>query len=198
MKYTITCFLTLISFIAWSQQDTGTHLNPVMHASYQRYSTTATVAVGLIDNYRQNYSLPSGFQKSNTSGFAPFSAKLEYGFYKHISAAVMVGYDAFIYNFKQDYIGNNGPFTRYETSTARIWSGGLAAFYHFNNYVHIRQLDPFIGAGLYLNNIRYSAFPQGDSTLTKYDHTVTPYLKAGFRYYISDKFSVSGDVGYDK
>jgi len=170
------------------------HWKPV----YKKHSTTATLSVGFVDDYRQNYTLPVGFQKSNTSGFAPIYGKLEYGFFDHISVAVTASYDAFVYNFKQDYTGNNGPFVRYRSNNTRIISGGLTAFYHLDKTFHVNNLDPFVGIGLALNNIRYRALPQGDSTLTKFDHTVTPYLKAGARYFINDNFNLFGDIGYDK
>ena len=148
--------------------------------------------------YRYNYSVPSGFAKGNTSGFVPVYLKFEYGFTSNISLAATMGYDAFIYNFKQNYIGNNGPFTRYKTNNTRIFSGGITAFYHIGRFIPIKHLDPFIGIGISLNNIRYGSFPQGDSTVIKLDHTVTPYLKAGTRYYISNKFSLFADFGYDQ
>ncbi len=198
MRYVFTCLLAFTSFLAIGRGDsTATHSFTGRNA-YERYSTIATVSVGFIDGYRNNYSLPAGFYKGNTSGAAPFYGRLEYGAYEHISIGLLLGYDAFLYNFKQEYTGNNGPFIRYRTNNVRIFSGGVAAFYHLGRFIHIARLDPFIGLGLSLNNIRYSAYPQGDSTMIKTDHTVTPYLKVGARYYISDKFSLYGDAGYDK
>jgi hypothetical protein len=196
MRKCLTIIFTLISFCSLAQQDTST--NFAKHATYERHSIIACISVGFIDAYRQSFPLASGFEKSNTSGFAPVYAKLEYAFSNSVSLAAAFGYDAFLYNFKQDYTGNNGPFTRYLSNNTRILSGGLIAFYHLGKVIPVKHLDPFIGVGLSLNNIRYGAFPQGDSTLTKFDHTVTPYLKVGARYYISSVYSIFGDVGYDQ
>ncbi|MCD6010250.1 MAG: hypothetical protein K0Q79_112 [Flavipsychrobacter sp.] len=168
------------------------------HSAYQRYTTIATISAGIADGYRNDYTMPAGFRKQNTSGAMPFYGKLEYGLYNHISIAAIFAYDAFQYNFQQEYMGYKGVFTRYRTNRVRIVSGGVAAYYHLDKYIRISRLYPFVGVGLSLNNIRYSAMPQGDSTVTEIEHTVTPYLKVGARYYISDKFSIFGDVGYDK
>lgn len=168
------------------------------HSAYQRHTTIATLSAGIADGYRSGYAMPTGFRKQTASGMMPFYGKLEYGLYNHISIAAIFAYDAFQYNFQQEYTGYLGVFTRYRTNKVRIFSGGIAAYYHLDKYIHISRLDPFVGVGLSLNNIRYSAYPQGDSTLTKFEHTVTPYLKAGARYYISDQFSIFGEVGYDK
>ncbi len=195
MKIYFTFLLVLISIACWSQTDT---LASARHTTYERHSTMATASLGFVDFYRQYYTLPKAFSKTNTAGFVPVYLKLEYGLWKNISLAATMSYDAFTYNFKQGYIGNNGPFTRYRSDNARIISGGVTAFYHLGRFVSVRHLDPFVGVGISINNIRYSAYPQGDSTLTKYDHTVTPYLKAGARYYISSRFSLFGDVGYDQ
>ena len=198
MKLYFTLLLSLMSFSILAQRDTTSQKVHKMHATFFRNSVTATASIGFIDNNRQNYSLPAGFSKGGISGFAPFFAKVEYGLTRNISLGATFCYDAFIYNNLQDYTGNNGPFTRYRTNNTRILNGGITAFYHFGKILHSRQVDPFIGAGLSLNNIRYHAYPQGDSTAIKINHTVTPYIKAGARYYITDQFSLFGDAGYDK
>jgi hypothetical protein len=201
MKHFLSLLFILFTLAGYSQQETPAPTPTVKKAwksSYKQHTTTATLSVGFVDGYRQDYTLPVGFKKSNTSGFAPVYGKLEYAFFKHVSVAATIGYDAFVYNFKQEYTGNSGAFTRYKTNNTRIFSGGVTGFYHLDKYIHVNNFDPFIGIGLALNNIRYQAFPQGDSTLTKIDHTVTPYIKAGARYYITDKFNLFGDIGYDK
>ena len=198
MRPYFTILFILCSATLWAQQDTTAHATPKWHHVYERYSIIPTVSIGFIDGYRNNYSLPSGFEKNNTSGFAPILVKLEYGVGKNISIAATFGYDAFIYNFSQEYEGNNGSFVRYKTDDFRSFSGGIAAFYHLHKFIPVNHLDPFIGFGLSLNNIRYSAYPSGDSTAIKLDHTVTPYIKVGARYYVSDRFSLFGDLGYDK
>lgn len=199
MKVYFTVLFSLLATAIWAQQDTAAKINTrSVHPPYLRNSVIATISLGFIDNNRQQYSLPSGFSKGDVSGFVPFFAKLEYGLTKDISLGATFCYDAFVYNNLQDYTGNNGPFTRYKTNNTRIASGGLTAFYHFGKALHSRSFDPFIGVGISLNNIRYHAYPQGDSTAIKFDHTITPYLKAGARYFISDQFSIFGDAGYDK
>ena len=198
MKILFATILAFAGFSACAQQDTANHSPAERHDTYERHSIMPTVCLGFIDGYRNNYSLPSGFEKNNTSGFAPVLVKLEYGLSKHISLAATFGYDAFIYNFSQLYQGNNGPFVRYKTDVFRSFSGGLTGFYHLGDVIRVNNLDPFAGVGIELNNIRYSAYPTGDSTAIKFNHTATFYLKIGARYYISNRFSVFADAGYDK
>jgi hypothetical protein len=199
MKYFFTLLFIMSSAPGWSQEASKVSTKTPWHSFYAHRSLTATMSLGFIDGYRQNYIVPRGYEKDNTSGFVPFYAKLEYGIGKHISLGATFAYDAFVYNLKQDFMGNNGPFARYKPNKTRIFSGGLTAFYHLDRHIHIRNLDPFIGLGLSLNNIRYSAYPQADSTTKiRIDHTVTPYVKAGARYYITNQVSLFGDVGYDK
>lgn len=198
MKIYFTILCTLLSAALWAQQDTTVKKEQHTHPFYYRNALTATMALGFSDNNRSTYTVPAGFSKGGISGFLPFFARLEYGLTSQISIGASFCYDAFVYNNLQEYTGNNGPFTRYRTNNTRILSGGLDAFYHLGYLFHVSRLDPFVGAGLSLNNIRYHAYPQGDSTAVKYDHTLTPYLKAGARYYISDQFSICADAGYDK
>jgi hypothetical protein len=196
MRKCFTILFTLVSISLYARPDTAS--NAAKYTTYERHSVIASVSLGFADFYRQYYSLAPGFEKSNTSGFAPVYFKIEYALSNTFSLAASFGYDAFLSNFKQDYVGNNGPFTRYIANNTRILSGGLVAYYHLGKVIKVKHLDPFVGVGLSLNNIRYGAYPQGDSTLTKFDHTVTPYLKAGARYYISSIYSIFGDVGYDQ
>jgi hypothetical protein len=187
-------------FSCWSfaQQAPAADARPARHDSYRPNTLLTDLSFGIADPYRNNYSLPSGFSKNSTTGFAPVYAKLEYGFWKHISVAATFGYDDLRYNFSQLYTGFNDTIKRYKTDNLRIFSAGVTAFYHLGRFINVKRLDPFAGVGLSLNNIRYNAFPQGDSLVVKTDHTVTPYLKAGVRYYISDRIGLYGDVGYDK
>lgn len=190
--------LFILASIACKAQNDTANADYGKHAPYERHSVIISASLGFIDNYRQAYTLPTGFQKGNTSGFVPFNVKLEYGLGRHISIAATMGYDAFLYNYKQDYTGNNGPFTRSMKDNTRILSGGVTGFYHLDKQIHIKHLDPFVGFGLSLSNIRYGSYPQGDSTVTKINHEITPYLKAGARYYITSAFSIFADAGYEK
>jgi outer membrane protein W len=198
MKNYLTILFTLVSVAAWAQQDTGAKKTQPLLATYLRHTTIATISLGFIDDNRRSYDLPTGFSKGNVSGFIPFFAKIEYGLTDNISLGATFGYDVFVYNLLQNYNGNNGAFNRYKTNNTRILSAGITGFYHLGKALHSKHFDPFIGLGISLNNIRYRAYPEGDSTAIKFDHTVTPYLKAGARYFISDKFSIFGDAGYDK
>jgi len=200
MRYFTFLFIGLLSFCSSAsraQQDTAS--KPlVSHHVYELHTLMPTVCIGFIDGYRNSYSLPAGFVKNNTSGFAPLIFKLEYGFGHDISLAATMTYDAFNYNFAQQYQGYNGTFVRYRTDDFKLLSGGVTAFYHLRKVIRVNRLDPFAGVGLSLNNIRYSAYPSGDTFAIKVNHTVTPYLKVGARYYISDAFSIYADLGYDK
>ena len=198
MKIYFAFLLTLMSFAAIARQDSVVHKPVMQHPTYLHNTITATVAVGFIDWYRHYYTLPPAFRESNTTGFSPFYGKIEYGTGNRISIAACFAYDAFVNNFNQVYQGYNGPILRYKTNNTRIFGGGLTAYYHFGKMAAGKRLDPFIGVGLSLNNIRYGAFPEGDSTSIKLEHTISPVLRAGARYYITDVFSVYGDIGFDK
>jgi hypothetical protein len=199
MKSFFVPLIMLLSFPANAQENTAAINKKVKHDTYKTHSVLATVSFGAIDPYRQGYSLPAGFEKNSTTGFPPVYAKLEYGFWKHTSIAATFGYDAVVYNFNQLYQGfNSETIKRYRTDDLRIFSGGVTAFYHLGQYLGIKRLDPFVGIGASLSNIRYNAFPQGDSLVVKTDHIVAPYFKAGARYYLSNTWNLFGDIGYDK
>jgi hypothetical protein len=193
-------FCTLLAQGAWAQHDSAAHkkIAGLTHATYIRHAVTVTGAIGFADDNRTSYTLPPGFSKGVVSGFAPLFARVEYGLTDNISLGASLCYDAFEYNNLQNYNGNNGPFNRYKTNNTRIASGGLAAFYHLGGLINCRRIDPFAGIGLELNNLRYKAYPQGDTTAIRTDHTVTLYLKAGVRCYLTDQFSLYADAGYDK
>ncbi|MES2701802.1 MAG: hypothetical protein V4649_04140 [Bacteroidota bacterium] len=181
-------------------QDTVRNELPAMCASAGnvRHKIIATVAVGFIDNYRTSYSLPAGFEKSNTTGFAPVYGKLEYGLTPKITIAAIMSYDAFVYNYNQLYDGHNGAIRRYRADRFRAFSGGIAGTYYFKPIGSGRPLQPFASIGVSLSNIRHSAYPQGDSTVVRKEHALSPYLKVGARYFITDKFGVYADAGYDR
>ncbi len=197
MKICLTLLLSLCAITLLAQQDTTANRRLPSQAYYERGSFIPSLSCGFVDAYRNSYSLPAGFVKNNTSGFVPLYAKVEYGLTRNVGIAATLCYDAFNYNFSQQYVGNNGPFLRNRTDAFRSFSGGLAAFYHLGNLIRVKRLDPFAGVGLSVNNIRQNAYPQGDSTSIRVDHTTDLYLKVGARYYISRKVSVYGDAGYD-
>ena len=200
MRNLFTLLLVLSSVVAFSQDKPKNKTTPAMKYNdtmNHYHKVTASISVGFIDQYKRNYSLPAGFEKSNTSGFAPFYAKLEYGLGKRVTIAGTFSYDAFVYNFNQLYESSNGIIRRYKTDNFRLASGGISGFYHFNKLAFAPRFRPFGGVGFSLNNIRHSAFPQGDSIVVRKEHALSPYLKVGGRYFISDKFSIYVDAGYD-
>jgi hypothetical protein len=158
----------------------------------------ATFSLGAINAYRDNYSLPQGFEKNNVSGFLPLYAKLEYGITHHTGLAATFGYDAFIINYNQLYQGHDGMVKRYRSNAVTTLSAGASLFYHVVPFERIKRVDPFVGLGFSLNNVRQSAHPQGDSIVAIRENLISPYIKAGVRYYLSYNFSLFADAGYDK
>ncbi len=199
-------YLPLLLICFYAQAQTGTPavpaaIKPVAGASiagYVKGSTVATLSVGFIDEYRGNYTVPAGFSLNNKSGFAPVYGKLEYGVSNKVSLGATFCYDVFYANFYHLYQANGNEYKRYATDKFRSFSGGLAAYYHFKSLIPIKKLDVFAGVGFSLNNIQHSAMPQGDSTAGTTEHTVSPILKAGARYYLSNYGSLFADLGYDR
>ncbi len=184
---------------SWSKGDDTTVVSHRQHRPFIQHCTLATMSLGFIDYHRSFYKLPANFEKGNTSGYGSVYGRLEYGVSDKISIAATFSYDAFYYNFSQVYAGYYGINSKhFKIDHLRILSCGVSAFYHLNHLITVAHLDPFIGVGASINNIRHSALPQGDSTTVNIEHTVTPYIKLGARYYITDKFSLFADAGYDK
>ena len=193
------CFLfVLLSVNAPAQTDSLHNMHAAGRHLYVRHSAMVTISAGFIDLYRQDFTLPKGFDKSNTSGYGLVYGRLEYGVSRKVSLAAAFSYDAFTYNYNQLYTGYNGIIKRYHADHFRLLSGGVTAFYHLGDAIHIKNLDPFIGLGGSLNNIRNSELAQGDSTVTSRKHTTEPYLKIGARYYLTPKCSLFADLGYDR
>ncbi len=181
-------------------QDTATASKDVemLHPAYERHSFMITASAGFINGYKSEYSVPAGFEKGQVTGFAPIFGKVEYAASNKFGIAFITGFNTLYFNSFQLYKGYYGDIRRYRADRFNIFSGGLAGYYHFTGLRKVKRLDPFIGAGLNLNNIRHSALPQGDSVVATKEHSITPYLKVGARYYISDKVSAYADAGYDK
>jgi len=159
---------------------------------------TTSFSVGILDGYRANYTLPSGYEKGTTTGFMPILGKIEYGVSKKISLGGAFSYDVIFFNFYHTFTGNGLSFKRYGSDKQKIFAGGLFASYHLGEYINIKRLDPFVNVGLMLNNINYSAYPQGDSIVTRRNHTVTPFIKVGARYQLNNNACLFFDAGYDK
>ena len=158
----------------------------------------ATLAIGFGDVYRKNYSMPTGFQLENTSGFAPIYGALEYGLSKHVGIEAVLCYDAFYANISRLYTGTGGLYKRHYTDHVKLFSAGVAAYYHLGDLVPVKKLDVFGGLGIALNNARHSNLPQGDSLATVTDHFVSPQLRVGARYYITQRASVFLNAGFDR
>ena len=198
MRVLLLALISTFAIAANAKTDT-TNVRIMRHKPYEQGSYSASLSFGLVDNYRLNYDMPSGFEKNNVTGYPPLYAKVEYGAGKHISLAASFGYDGVQYNFFQLYKGyNNEIIRRYKTNNLNLYSYGLIAYYHFDRIAHSKRLDPFLGLGLSINSLRYSAYPQGDSTIIKTDHFASPYLKVGAKYYVTDHIGLFGDIGYDK
>lgn len=196
-KYFAVLFL-FISTAAHSADTLGVKNTSLTHAAFERNTYTATVSGGFINSYSSEYTVPPGFEKGSSNGLLPIFVKVEYAVSNRVSIAFATGFNTIIFNSFQLYTGYNGPIKRFRTNKFSLFSGGLIGYYHFGHILKVKRLDPFVGAGINLNKLKYSAFPEGDSTIEKTTHNGTPYLKAGARYYISDKVSVFADAGYDK
>ena len=193
----LTAILLLLSATARSQDSLST-INADEIQPYRKGAYVVTVSAGFLNGYRSAYSVPGTFEKGNTAGFLPIYAKGEYGVSDRLSLAVTAAYSVLYFNSFHLYTGYYGPIKRYSTDKFRYFSGGLTAYYHLGHVLHVKRLDPFIGVGASINNIQHSALPQGDSVVKFKSHAVMPYLKAGARYYASDKVALFADVGYDK
>ena len=169
-----------------------------LQPSFIRHSVIGTLAVGFIDGHRTGFSVPKGFEKNNTSGFAPIYGKLEYGVSSNMSLGLTVSYDGYFGNYYQLYTANGRDYKRYRSDKTDIYSAGLSAYYHFGKIIPIKRLDVFVGVGFLINNEHHSAQPQGDSTVKLTERNITPSLKAGVRYYVASKSSLFADFGYDK
>src|SRR4051812_33086091 len=84
-----------------------------LQSSFIRHSVIATLAIGFIDGHRTGFSVPAGFERNNTSGFAPVYGKVEYGVSNHVSLGLMLGYDNYFGNYYQLYTANGRDYKRY-------------------------------------------------------------------------------------
>lgn len=193
----LTAILLLLSATARSQDSLSTIPKPDV-APYKKGSYVVTISAGFLNGYRSDYPLPATFEKGNTAGFLPIYAKGEYGVSDRVSLAATAAYNVLYFNSFHLYTGYYGPIKRYTTDKFRYFSGGLIAYYHLGHILNVKRLDPFIGIGASISNMKHSALPQGDSVVETKVHAVLPYLKAGARYYASDKVALFADLGYDK
>jgi len=193
----LTAILLLLSATARSQDSLSTIPGAPIEP-YKKGSYVVTLSAGFLNGYRSEFSVPPTFEKGNTAGFLPIYAKGEYGVSDRVSLAVTAAYNVLYFNSFHLYTGYYGPIKRYTTDKFRYFSGGLTAYYHLGHVLNVKRLDPFIGIGASIANMKHSALPQGDSVVEMKSHAVMPYLKAGARYYASEKVALFADVGYDK
>jgi len=198
MKKYAAILLSFLSTLAWSQDSLKRTSMAMTSPAYQPGTYIATVCIGFVNGYKTDYAVPNTFERGNTTGFAPVYARLEYGLTDHFSAGVTASYNTLYFNSFHLHPGYGGPVRRYTADQFRVLGVGIAGYYHFTKLFHVARLDPFIGFGASINNIRNTALPEGDSTVIRRTHTITPYLKVGARYFISDKVSLFADAGYDK
>ena len=199
--YTLLFFI-FARFTSFAQHNDSLENLNQLNTIKKHLPTLATLNVGFIDYFRSAsyYTLPAGYQKSNTTGFLPMSAKIEYGINSNVYLVASFYYDNFIYNFDHLYYGNGITFRRYQTNQFILMGGGLGMSYCLNKYIHVKNLEPFITIGFSLNNVHQNSFPQADSTVAKTDHIASPCIKAGARYYVtkSKKTAIYCDFGYDR
>ncbi len=169
-----------------------------VRSAFVKNTYTLTLGVGFANGYRQAYSVPTGFEKGPMSGFAPIYARAEYAVSNRVSIGFGMAFNTIYFNNARVDSGHTGIVRRTATNKWRFFSGGLMAMYHFGHIIKNNKVDLYAGAGLNLNNIAESARPKGDSTVSVTSHSVTPAIRIGGRYYISDKFSLHADAGYDK
>jgi hypothetical protein len=171
---------------------------------------TATVGVGIIDYYRHHYTpplanayySPSMVYNEGNTGFAPIYARVEYGITEKLGIAATFGYDDFVHNYDQQVYGTYyGTLHLRGTEKLRVLSSGIASVYYFRPLSFVPRLYPFISIGVGINHLRFEGYQKGPSSSAVEageGYTVTPVLKVGARYFISDQFGIYGDAGYDK
>jgi hypothetical protein len=164
--------------------------------------TLLSLGAGFGDYYRSNpeFGMPAGFHAGNMTGFIPVSARLEYGLNDRFVLAGTIYTDHFQYNYYQDYIGQNGTYSRYMTNKFNLFGVGVSGMYYPVLHVQVPNLEPFIQIGLSLNNLQFSAVPQGDSSVSATTHRVSPVIRIGGRYYFSRarNAGIYLELGYDR
>ncbi len=99
MKKYVLAFLLLLSYAAQSQQSTTVQKEeePEDNA-FKIHSWVPTVSIGFINGYRTRYTVPPGFDKGSTTGFAPIYARLEYGVSDRVSIAFNTAFNTIYFN----------------------------------------------------------------------------------------------------
>lgn len=167
---------------------------------FEKNQVTLAVAAGFADPYRSGYTVPARFRKNDVSGFAPVYARLEYAISKKTGIGATFSYDAFYAAYYQVFDAHGLPavYKRNHTDKVTIFTAGLAFHYHLGSILKVKRLDPFVTAGFGLNKITNLAKPQGDSIVTVTEHTVSPSVRIGARYYLTSVASLYADAGYDQ
>lgn len=166
--------------------------------AFVKNTYTLSLGVGFANSYRQSYSVPAGFEIGTKTGFAPIYVRGEYAVSNKVSIGFGMAFNTIYFNNAKVDSGHTGIVRRSATNKWRLFGGGFMAMYHFGHILNTNKVDLYAGAGFNLNNIAESAQPKGDSTIEVTSHSVTPVLRVGGRYYLSHKFSLHADAGYDK
>ena len=190
--------LALLLLPALVQAQTVAKPADTVRAAFVKNTYTGTLGVGFMNSYRENYSVPAGFEKGPMTGFAPIYARAEYAVSNRVSIGFGMAFNTIYFNNARVDSGHTGIVRRTARNKWRFFSGGLMAMYHFGHIIKNNKVDLYAGAGLNLNNIAESAQPKGDSTVAVTMHSVTPAIRVGGRYFISNIFSLHADAGYDK
>ncbi len=191
---------TFISFHAGAQENKD-HIRPIpahTAATFGRGDYIAGFSAGFLNSYRNEYTVPAGYEKGNVTGFIPVYLRGEYGISNRVSLGVSFGYSTLLFNSHKVTQGYNDPIRRYVPNKWRLLNAGVTAYYHFNHLLNAPKLDVFVGGGLCLNNILETRSISDDTLMERKSHTIQPILKAGVRYYINPVFSLYADAGYDK
>ncbi len=183
---------------AMLKKDMPTLADTLTHA-FDKNVVLATFSMGVDDAYRNTSSLPTNFLKTTSTGLNPVFGQLELGVSKHFGIGATFGYDNFINHYSQLFNSSDSlvKFKRDVSDKISIQRWGLNVTYHVNQAFKIKQLDVYMGAGLLLNRIKHSNLPQGDSTITSVQHSVSPSIRVGARYYVQGRSSIFLDAGFN-
>lgn len=196
MKGLITAIALLCTFCAQAQDTTAKCRR--ISKGFQPSQYMATLTGGFINDYRNDYSAPANFEKGTTTGMLPIQGRIEYNLGGRVSFGANAGYSTLRFNGYRIYEGFAGPIKREESEDWRIFRVGIGAYYHLGYLFRTNRFDPFIGAGINLNNIKTETHPYGDVATDATSHTITGSIKAGVRYYVSNSVSLYADAGYDR
>ncbi len=163
-------------------------------------TTTIGFSIGFADINRISplFSLPKGWDVSQTTGFRPVTVKAERTVGARGAVAARFFYDGFNSTLRQTYPGIDNY--RYRTNSIHIFGVGVSYIYYPNFTIPSTRLRPYLEAGVSLCNIRQTAVPIADSAVLQTRHDGYLLLKAGASYQIMPDGGAAAffDVGYDR